>query len=120
MVSSICPYLCLLFRMCWAYADWGSLGFTYLIAPGIVVSIPCLFDRCKTCDRCCRCSGVLLSEMDFISCCNMLMFSKAIFTCFLEYVCDFAYLGAEICEGCLCFARLVVFGLSVVIIVFSF
>jgi hypothetical protein len=25
MVFWICPYSCLLFRMCLAYADWGSL-----------------------------------------------------------------------------------------------
>jgi hypothetical protein len=31
MVSWICPYSCLLFRMCRAYADWGPLFFIYLM-----------------------------------------------------------------------------------------
>jgi hypothetical protein len=29
MVSLICPYSCILFSTCRAYADWGSLFFTY-------------------------------------------------------------------------------------------
>ena len=31
MVSLIGPYSCLLFGMCNAYADWGSLCFMYLM-----------------------------------------------------------------------------------------
>jgi hypothetical protein len=31
VVSWICPYLCLLFSMCRAYADWVSLFFMYLM-----------------------------------------------------------------------------------------
>ena len=31
IVMLIGPYLCLLFRMCNAYANWGSLCFVYLM-----------------------------------------------------------------------------------------
>jgi hypothetical protein len=44
LVSWICPYSCLLFRMCRAYADWGSLFFTYLMC-----SWYCCFKLCFVC-----------------------------------------------------------------------
>jgi hypothetical protein len=36
MVSWICPYSCLLFRMCRAYADWGSF---FYVSDVLLVSL---------------------------------------------------------------------------------
>jgi hypothetical protein len=47
------------------------------------------------------------------------VFESYFLVCVPEYICDFPYLGAEICEDCPCCACLVVFGLSVIIFGFS-
>ena len=82
MVSLIGPYLCLLFRMCNAYASWGSLCFVcswylcfklQLVCPmydiwhvlHISSNIPLL-----------SCFCILLSTFDFVSCCRVLAFLK--------------------------------------------
>jgi hypothetical protein len=87
IVSLIGPYSCLLFKMCNAYADWGSLCFMYLICSWylclklrlicpmydilhvlrVSLWIPLLSSSC-----------VLLNSFAFVSCCTVLVFLKDI------------------------------------------
>jgi len=54
IVSVRVPYSCMLFRMCRAYADWGSLFLYIVYARGVSLLDPCLSDQCMLYCRFCR------------------------------------------------------------------